>query len=122
MKQNACYFCRIAAKAAWRELTDVLNGHVGVGEYDAEYYRTLLLLAYRVNSQEGHSRAGHILQGLTLVPNRRLYFLRWARVIEIDEPVSYPKYLDQILVALNRKQKTKFTNEDFKRYAPYLDA
>ena len=97
MRQNGCFFCQIATKAAWDELTAFFKNPVFVDTDMIEYYRALLLLAYRINMQDIHSRAGHVVQGLVLAPGRRRDYLKWARKIEIDQPVRYPKYLFQLL-------------------------
>lgn len=122
MSQNNCFFCRLAAKAAWRELTAFFNSPGIVDTDVVEYYQALLLLAYRISTQDIHSRAGHVLQGLVFVPGQRLDYLRWAREIEIDLPVRYPKYLKQIFQRIERMRKPKCTNEDFSRDAsPHLE-
>lgn len=123
MRQNNCFFCRLAAKAAWRELTAFFNSPGIVDAEAIKYYQALLLLAYRVSTQDIHSRAGHVLQGLVFIPGQRLDHLRWAREIEIDLPVRYPKYLKQILQRIECMCKPKCTNEDFRRDAlPHLEA
>lgn len=122
MRQNNCFFCRLAAKEAWRELTAFFN-NLGVVDTEAiEYHQALLLLAYRVSTQDIHSRAGVVLQGLVFVPGMRRDHLRWAREIEIDLPVRYPKYLKQIFQRIEGVRKSKCTNEDFHRNAPHLEA
>lgn len=91
-------------------------------EVDAvEYYRTLLLMAYRVSIQEKHVRAGHALQSLISLPERRLDALQLARRIEIDEPIAYPKYLYKILNRIAERGRVALTRDDFKRYEPYID-
>lgn len=121
MKQNECYFCRIAAKAAWRELTDFFKGLRIIDRAETEYHKALLLLAYRVSTQDGHSRAGHILQRLVLVPGPRSYYLRLARTIEIEEPVQYPKFLFKLIARIESMCGPELTNERFKYYARFLD-
>lgn len=97
MRQNACYFCDSAAKNAWRVLTIFFNTPTFDGVRTVEYYSAILLLAYRVSIQEEHGRAGHVLQALLGLPDRSKGCLEWARMIEKEEPVRYPKYIQQLV-------------------------
>lgn len=121
MQQNGCYFCHSAAKKAWRELTEFFNDRKPIEVDAVEYYRTLLLMAYRVGIQDKHVRAGHALQSLISLPERRLDALRLARRIEIDEPIAYPKYLYNLLNRIAERGRAALTRGDFKRYIPYLN-
>lgn len=97
MHQNGCYFCRSAAKNAWRVLTNFFNNPTFDETRTVEYYRALLMLTYRVSIRERHGRAGHILQALLALPERSEGCLQWARIIEEEEPIQYPKYLQQLI-------------------------
>ena len=121
MYQNGCYFCRSAAKKAWRELTEFFNDRKPIEVDAVEYYRTLLLMAYRVSIQDKHVSAGHALQSLISLPERCLDALRLARRIEIDEPISYPKYLYNLLNRIAERGRVALTRDDFKRYGHYID-
>lgn len=109
MHQNGCYFCRSAAKKAWRELTDFFNNPRLIGADGVEYYRTLLLMAYRVSIRDKHVRAGHVLQMLISLHDRRLDTLRLGRRLEIDEPIMYPKYLYNLLDRIGERGNTALT-------------
>lgn len=112
MYQNGCYFCRSAAKKAWRELTDFFNNPKYIEVDDVEYYRTLLLITYRVSIQDTHVRAGHALQLLVSLPERRIDALRLARRIEIDEPIAYPKYLYNFLNRIADRGRAELTRDE----------
>lgn len=121
MRQNACPSCRKVASRAWKVLTKLFKKPMLDSNHTVEYYQMLLRLLYRVNTSERHHRAGFILQGaLDHVTCIRGY-VNAARELEVEEPITYPKYMHNLFKRIAKLNPVVLTRGDFERYAPYLD-
>lgn len=122
MKQNACYFCRIAARRAWDTVTRFLKSpppFVHESYIHLLHYR--VRLAYRVGIEEKHTQAGFLLQ--ELLNPRWMVALKEAERIEYENSITHPYYISQIMKAVGRATKVIPGGDavDVSRYAPHLD-
>ena len=123
MKQNACCWCQWSIDQAWDAVTKFFKSPPPfIDSQQLNRYRSFILLSYRAGVEGVHGTPGFLLQ--------QLMSPRWRRalpeVVALHRRSSfeYPDHVWKIVRAIEDKTKvfTVVGREDFKRYAPYLDA
>lgn len=114
---EGCRWCREAQAGAGRKIARFLLGEYGDR---ADYMLAYARLCHRIDLDEGHSKAGRILE--ELLDSHETLGLIEADALEQEDPVEYPAELQALFKMIEMKASHDcVTRKDVQRYRGILD-